>query len=402
VVPICSENSVVMLPRRILAPSHRVVGVVAFALFVDYLKYGVLIPLTPYSPAHAVSEEELGLLYGSYSVGVLLATPLFGWLGDRIGYRRLIVSGVALSAVALALFRFAPSFHLLLLARFLQGAASAASWTAGLSLIAEHYPARRVEMMGFALMGSTAGSLLGPLVGGSLYEIGGYALPLAVTALLVAIDAMFCLFLLPRAWVRPAAAVGVWSLLFDRSVVVAATAVGLAAIGWGLVEPLLPPQLVRGGVSPWAVGLVFTIGSIAYGASAPLVGWVSKRVSIRTLIAGGTAAMALALPLLSLSQGALTAGAGLAVVSVCYAFMLNPTSAELGDAVDRRGMTCYAAVYAIYNVAYAVGQMVASGFASVASPRIGFLPVLLCVSAALVLFTPLMLLRPSPAPQTSP
>jgi hypothetical protein len=36
------------------------VGVVAFALFIDYLIYGVLIPLTPYAPAHATGDEGLG------------------------------------------------------------------------------------------------------------------------------------------------------------------------------------------------------------------------------------------------------------------------------------------------------------------------------------------------------
>jgi MFS transporter, DHA1 family, solute carrier family 18 (vesicular amine transporter), member 1/2 len=386
---------------RIAARSNMIVGVVAFALFMDYLIYGVLIPLTPYSPAHATSEEELGLLYSSYAAGVLVATPLFGWLGDRIGYRRLIICGVALSATALALFCFAPHFHVLLLARLLQGAASAASWIAGLALIAEHYPEKRVEMMGFALMGSTAGSLIGPVIGGSLYEVGGYTLPFAVTGALVAVDAALCLFLLPPRQSRPAANSGIWSLLIDRSVVVAATAVGLAAIGWGVVEPLLPPQLMRSGVAPWAIGLVFTIGSIAYGASAPLVGWVSNRLPVRLLIAAGTAAMAVALPFLSLYRGAVGAGVGLAVVNVCYAFMLNPTSAELGDAVDRRGLNCYAAVYAIYNVAYAVGQMAATSFASVASARLNVLQILLCVSAAMIIFIPLLLLRPSPLPQTA-
>jgi MFS transporter, DHA1 family, solute carrier family 18 (vesicular amine transporter), member 1/2 len=388
-----------MLAR--LAADARVVGVVAFALFMDYLIYGLLIPLTPYSPAHATTEEQLGLLYGSYAAGVLVATPLFGYLGDRIGYRQLILCGVALSATALALFCFAPHFHLLLVARLLQGAASAASWIAGLALIAEHYPERRVEMMGFALMGSTVGSLLGPVIGGSLYEVGGYTLPFAVTGALVAIDAGFCLFLLPARQLGPAANANIWPLLFDRSVVVAATAVGLAAIGWGVVEPLLPPQLVRSGVAPWAIGLIFTIGSIAYGLSAPLVGWVSKHLPIRTLIAAGTAAMAIALPFLSLNRGAIGAGIGLSVVNVCYAFMLNPTSAELGDAVDRRGLNCYAAVYAIYNVAYAVGQMAATSFASVASTSLSLLQILLCVSAALFVFIPLLLLRPSPLPQIS-
>jgi MFS transporter, DHA1 family, solute carrier family 18 (vesicular amine transporter), member 1/2 len=384
-----------------LAAHARVVGVVAFALFMDYLIYGLLIPLTPYSPAHATSEEELGLLYGSYSVGVLVATPLFGYLGDRVGYRQLMICGVALSGAALALFCFVPRFHLLLLARLFQGAASAASWTAGLALVAEHYPERRVEMMGYALMGSTVGSLLGPVMGGTLYEVAGYTLPFAVTGVLVAIDAGLCLFLLPTQRVDPAANSNIWPLLFDRSVVVAATAVGLAAVGWGVIEPLLPPQLVRSGVAPWAIGLIFTIGSVAYGLSAPLVGWVSNRLPIRTLIAGGTAAMAIALPFLSLYRGAIAAGIGLSVASVCYAFMLNPTSAELGNAVDRRGLNCYAAVYAIYNIAYAVGQMAASSFASMASASLSFFQILLCVSAALIVFTPLLLLRPSSVPQTS-
>jgi predicted MFS family arabinose efflux permease len=256
-------------------------------------------------------------------------------------------------------------------------------------------------MMGFALMGSTAGSLLGPIIGGTLYEFGGYRLPFALTGALVAIDAGLCLLLLPRRTSRPANEANIWPLLVDRSVVLAAIAVGLAAIGWGIIEPLLPPQLMRAGVTPTVIGLIFTIGSVAYGASAPLVGWVSNRVPIRMLIAGGTAAMAVALPFLGLQRHALAAGVGLCVVSVCYAFMLNPTSAELGDAVDRRGLNCYAAVYAIYNIAYAVGQMAASSFASLASTSLSFFQTLLCVSAALVAFTPLLLLRPtaaSPAP----
>jgi MFS transporter, DHA1 family, solute carrier family 18 (vesicular amine transporter), member 1/2 len=390
-----------MFPR---AGSRIVSGVVAYALFMDYLIYGLLIPLTPYSPAHATSEEQFGLLYTGYAVGVLAATPLFGYLGDRIGYRWPMIAGVMLSAAALALFCFAPAFYLLLLGRLLQGSASAASWTAGLALIAEHYPEKRVEMMGFALMGSTGGSLLGPLIGGSLYEIGGYTLPFVATGVLVAIDAGLRISLLPTEQGHREAGSGVGPLLLDRSVLVAAAAVVLAAIGWGIIEPLLPGHLARAGVNPAVIGLIFTIASIAYGLSAPVVSWVSNHVPIRKLIAGGTAAMALALPLLGLYQATIPAAIGLCVVAICYAFMLNPTSAELGNAVDRRGLTCYAAVYAVYNIAYAVGQMAASGFASAASARLGFFHTLLCVSAVLLVFTPLLLRdysTPQPSPQPS-
>ena len=207
--------------------SGLLVGVVAFALFMDYLIYGLLVPLTPYSPAYATSEEQIGLLYGGYSVGVLAATPLFGYLGDRIGCRRPMIYGVVLSATALALFCFAPTSICCCSGRLLQGAAAAATWTAGLALIAEHYPAKRVEMMGYALMGSTAGSLLGPLIGGSLYEVGGYTLPFAVTGVLVAVDAGLCVFLLPREQGVPQASPDIRALLLDKSVLVAAAAVSL-------------------------------------------------------------------------------------------------------------------------------------------------------------------------------
>jgi hypothetical protein len=128
---------------------------------------------------------------------------------------------------------------------------------------------------------------------------------------------------------------------------------------------------------------------------------VSERVAIKKVIAGGTLAMAIALPLLSLFRGEIGVTIGMCLVSISYAFMLNPTSAELGNAVDRRGMTCYSAAYAIYNVAYSVGMIGTNAFASIAALRLGFLEILLCVSAVLVISIP-FLLRDSAAPSTAP
>jgi MFS family permease len=375
---------------------YKVVGAVGFALFLDYLIYGLVIPLTPYSPAIS-RDEQLGLLYGGYSAGVLIATPLFGYLGDRIGYRKPMIYAVILSALTVLLFGTATNFYLLMLGRLLQGAASSAFWTAGLALIAAQYPEERVKMIGFALMGSTAGSVLGPTIGGSLYSVGGYRLPFAATGVMILINFTLLLLLLPRQQGGTAERADLRALLLDRSVLIAAAAVALAAVGWGIVEPLVPPHLAEAGESPAVIGLVFTIGSIAYGLSAPLVSRVSEKVPIRFVIAGGTVAMAAALPLLSLFQGPVAVTVGLCMVSVSYAFMLNPTSAELGNAVDRLGMSCYAAVYAVYNIAYAVGQMAASSFASIALPRLSFSTTLLSVGLALAIFTPLLLLKEAPA-----
>jgi hypothetical protein len=74
--------------------------------------------------------------------------------------------------------------------------------------------------------------------------------------------------------------------------------------------------------------------------------------------------------------------------------MLNPTSAELGNAVDRRGLTCYTAVYAVYNIAYSVGMM-ASNTVATASGHLQFYQTLLCVSAVLILSLPLLVMGTS-------
>jgi DHA1 family solute carrier family 18 vesicular amine transporter 1/2 len=371
----------------------RVLGVVTFALFMDYLIYGLIVPLAPYSPAGAMSEDRLALLYSTYALGVLAATPLFGFLGERIGYRRSMIFGVALSGIAIVLFWLAPNLPLLLLARLFQGASAAATWTVGLALIAEHYVQNRIKMMGYALVGSTAGSIVGPVIGGGLQQVGGYSLPLGVTAGMVAADFVLRVFLLPVERLHASSSPDLRALLIDRSVLAPALATALAAFGWGIVEPLLPADLERAGVASTEIGLIFTIAPIAYGLSAPLVAWASERVAIRWVIAFGVVGMACSLAAISQLSGIVAIGCGLCMLSAAFAFTLNPSSAELGNAVDRRGLACYAAVYAVYNIAYSVGMMATNVLAGAAARWASVPQILLGAGVALLVCIPLLLVR---------
>jgi len=353
--------------------------VVSFALLIDYFIYGLVTP-------HAPSLTD----HGGYAAGVLIASPVFGYLGVRVGLKRSMICGVALSAAATALYAMAPGSALRLLAQLLQGAGAAATWTAGLSLVARHHVERRVEMMGYALIGSTVGTLLGDVAGGSLEQIGGSALPFLVAGVLVAIDAGLRIFVLPSERIGGSSFAGLGALLLDRSVAIPAAVVGLAAFGWSIVDSLLPAELSRAGIGAAVIGLIFVCASIVYGLCSPLVEWVSERVATGKVIAAGTLAMGLSLPLLAAVQGPITTGGALCLISLCYAFMLDPTTAELGNAVDRRGMACYSAVYAVFNVTYAIGMVGADAASSAAAARLGFMQVLLCISAALVVATPFL------------
>jgi len=376
--------------------SWKVFYVITYALFLDYFIYGLVVPLTAHSPANISGHGQLALLYGVYSLGVFIATPVFGLLGNQIGGKRIVIIGVLLSGAATLLFWFGATFSMALLARLCQGAASAAAWTAGLALIAECYAKNRVQMMGLALAGSTAGSVLGPVAGGFLYQAGGFALPFLITSVLVGIDVVQRVFLLPNKVTHRVSNAELVALVTDKSVLVPGLAVALAAFGWGIVEPLLPEHLRQSQATPSTIGVMFTISTIAFGLITPVVSQVATRVPIKRVIAGGTIAMAITLPLLGLLPGIVLTGFGLCLVSMSFAFMLNPTSAELGNAVDRRELRCYTAVYAVYNIAYSVGMM-ASNTVATAAGHLQFYQTLLCVSAVLVLSLPL-LIKGTPAP----
>lgn len=367
-------------------------AVIASSLFIDYFLYGILFPLAAHSPARLEGEGQFALLYGAYAMSVLLVTPVFGYLGDRIGGRSTMLCGVALAACAISLFCFASSFPVVLLGKFCQGAASAALWTSGLALIARNYGEKRVEMLGYAFTGGTFGSVIGPIAGGFLYHAGGYRLPFLITGVLVAFDAALIVLILPAGGTGQRETLDFRALILNRSVMTPALAVALAAFSVGIVEPLLPVRLARYGATSMAVGIVFTISAFVYGLSAPLVGRVSDRTPIHKLIVLGTIAMAVTLPLLAVFKGVILVCVALSLVNISFAFMLNPASAELGNVVDRASMSCYSVVYAVYNIFYSIGMLATAALASGAARLLGFRGVLLCASAILLLSIPLLAL----------
>ena len=151
------------------------VTVTAVALGVDMFLYGSLVPLLPLLPAVAGSPSASGVLFAVYALALLAATPLVGVWVDRAGPRAPMLAGLAGLAAATVLFLVSTGVPgpvglvLLSAARAAQGTAAAASWTAGLALVAAtHEPDRRGRAMGTALSAVGIGVLLGPAASGLL------------------------------------------------------------------------------------------------------------------------------------------------------------------------------------------------------------------------------------------
>lgn len=153
--------------------------VVGLAVFIDMLIYGLVVPILPrYADSLGATQTEIGFLFSSYAIALFIATPVFGLLTDRIGRKTPLLWGLIGLIASTLMFAIAHTFWLLVVARALQGIAAAMTWTAGLALLADLYPSEeRGKAMGLALSGQAAGTLLGPTIGGWLYQWGSYQLP---------------------------------------------------------------------------------------------------------------------------------------------------------------------------------------------------------------------------------
>lgn len=124
-------------------------------------------------------------------MGAQLTSPaLFGWFADRCRLRRLpFIIGLAALGASTILFVLARSIPLLIVARGLQGLSASAVWVVGLAIVADNVPPERVgEAMGQTTIALTWGGLLGPTVGGVLYEKLGFDGTFAVPGVLILVD----------------------------------------------------------------------------------------------------------------------------------------------------------------------------------------------------------------------
>jgi len=363
--------------------SRAALVVVVGTVLLDMLVYGLVVPVIPaYSARLGASPAEVGLLFATYGIALLGATPLTVALSSRVARRSMLVGGLLSLALATGVFAMSTSFGALMIARVVQGASAAASWTAGLALLADLYPrAERGQALGTATTASSIGTLLGPPFGGWLADRWGFASPFLVVAGGATVMAVVALVVLgrkatpaaggrrhPASLVPPPPSAPPETLFRDAEVRANCAFVALGAGILGVVEPMLPLDLAaRLHATPTEIGLLFATSTLVYGAVAPLVGRLGdlprRRVKsadgARRMIAGGLLSAA-ALPALALPPTMLLQVVGMALFGGALTLMLTPSLRGLASAVDRVGGD-YGVVYSFYNAAYAVGLMVGAG-----------------------------------------
>jgi len=172
------------------------VALVTLAVSVDIIAYSIAVPVLPdIGRQFGASPGTIGLLFASFGVTLFLASIPMGAISDRAGRKRPMIAGLAALAISTVAFAFADRLLWLFAARLVQGAADAVTWVVGLALVADLYgPGERGRMTGVVMSGASFSYMIGPSVGGWLYDIGGLRLPFLVLAALSAITLVAWLF----------------------------------------------------------------------------------------------------------------------------------------------------------------------------------------------------------------
>ncbi|MDK1493156.1 MFS transporter [Sinorhizobium sp. 7-81] len=147
--------------------------------------------------AFDASFQEVQWIVLAYLLAITALIVSVGRLGDMVGRRRLLLSGIALFTAASALCGIAPTLSMLIAARAAQGLGAAVMMALAMALVGETVPkARTGSAMGLLGTTSAIGTALGPSLGGLLISGLGWraiflaGVPLGILTIVIAFRAL--------------------------------------------------------------------------------------------------------------------------------------------------------------------------------------------------------------------
>lgn len=239
-----------------------------------------------YVESVGATRQQVGLVMGSFSVGLLGSKFWFGPLADVRGRKLVLILGAIVAATAPLCYLWANSVPLLIAVRAFHGI-SIAGFTIGYSaLVVDLSPeSRRGELIGYMGLVVPIGTALGPALGSFVQEWGGYV-PLFVSSGGLGALTLMGVFLVSEPdrslqedrteTSQTEGSQSFWQILSSRAVLVPTIVMLTAGSIFGTIVAFLPLYLRELEID-FSPGWFFTVVAIA----SFLVRWPTGRASDR-------------------------------------------------------------------------------------------------------------------------
>ncbi|MDR2406459.1 MAG: MFS transporter [Deltaproteobacteria bacterium] len=172
---------------------------ILFVNFCVFLGFNMLLPtLSLFLHEEKLTEREIGLVFGSFTISAITFRLLASKLAQRFGTLTVVRLGFFTCGLGAICYVLVHHMGFYFLARLMQGAGFAVSSTLLVSVASNIIPPRRLgEGIGYVGLGATLSLAMGPVLGLYLAHSYGFSLMFAVSAL-TCIAAMLISFMLPK------------------------------------------------------------------------------------------------------------------------------------------------------------------------------------------------------------
>ena len=181
------------------ASNRKNITILAFALVVVTLGFGLIIPLFPfYIEALGATGSDLGLLVATSALLEFLCAPIWGSVSDRIGRKPVLVAGMVGYGLSSLLFGFSTQLWMLFASRALSGLLSSATATSAMAYVSD-CTSEEDRGSGIGMLGAAMGLglIIGPGLGGWL-GAGSLATPFFIAAGLALVALLLIVALVPE------------------------------------------------------------------------------------------------------------------------------------------------------------------------------------------------------------
>lgn len=158
--------------RRPLDPRFSVAVVYVCAQFMSIMDTTIVnVALPTLATEFDLADASVEAVVVSYLISLAVFIPVSGWLGDRLGTKRVFLTALGVFVVASALCGVAQSFGQLVAFRALQGAGGGLLTPVGMAMLFRTFPPeQRVRASGILIIPTIIAPALGPVLGGLLVD----------------------------------------------------------------------------------------------------------------------------------------------------------------------------------------------------------------------------------------
>ncbi|GAX42299.1 major facilitator superfamily protein [Tolypothrix sp. NIES-4075] len=243
---------------------------------------GSLLPTLPLYVEHVgATKQQIGIVMGSFAIGLLLSRSWLGKTADRRGRKIVLLIGTLVAAIAPFGLLVVKSIPLLILLRVFHGISIAAFTTGYLALVADlSDETNRGEVIGYMSLVTPIGLAIGPAIGGYLQAGAGYTALFVCAAALGGLAALCILPVVnpPVKTTEPSENNNsqLWRILISPRVRIPAVVMLLIGLAFGNLHTFAPLYIKSTGVDLNA-GLFYTAGAIASFSVRLFTGRASDR-----------------------------------------------------------------------------------------------------------------------------